>query len=338
MFSIPVAYSPSRACRTPSATRACALLGSNSSARSSSLRPRNVSPRSARAHPVKPSTSKSFGSSASARSAASDARCRAVAASAEQRHVGADCRPKREQRVCDREPGIGRDGQPELRDALLESVFAPAVDHDRADRLAIVRPGVEAVGAPPPDAGKLGAQQRRLQMRCELTRDLVLQRQGVAALRLVASGPELASVRFGKLRGDAQELIGGANASGDEVLHAQLVADPAQLVRRIPVEKRRCARDDEEARHAREQRRDILGQRVGEKARRRDPRTDWSKGSTAIEGRSAIGRQLTRRSALRSGSPRHPGAARRQSGSPCATPCGSAAAPRRCRRARGVPR
>ena len=103
-------------------------------------------------------------------------------------------------------------------------------------------------------------------MRCKLPRDLVLQRQRVAAFHLVASGPELASVRFGKLRGDAQELIGGAHASGDEILHAQLLADPAQLVRRIAVTKRRRARDDEEARHTREQRRDVLGQRVGEKA------------------------------------------------------------------------
>ena len=264
MLLMPSSNRPRLISVTPNAMWACALLGSSSSARSSIACPRSVSPISTSAQPAKPSTSEALGSMATARSASSRAvRSAAAISGTSDRLAPKPLMIERAAPAPVRTRGRSRSPAAIARATSADRLLAPALHRDGADRLAKMRPGVDIFGAPPPHRRKFRLGQRGLQLDDDPPRDLVLQIERVAAVDIVAAGPELvAAFRLDKLDRDPHLRLRAARAAGDDIADAELGADLPGVGRLAHVLERRRARDHEEARHAREQRDDVFGEPV----------------------------------------------------------------------------
>ena len=116
----------------------------------------------------------------------------------------------------------------------------------------------------------LGALVRRrldpaAQRRHDVRRHLVLDRENVLELAVVALGPDM---RFGlavdELDGDAHAVGGLAHASFHDVVDAEFLGDAARRHRLALVREDGVARDDQEVAKARQLGDDVLGQPVGE--------------------------------------------------------------------------
>ena len=200
-----------------------------------------------------------------------------------------------------------------------------------------MRPGVDVVGAPPAHRRKFRLGQRGLQLDDDLPRDLVLKVERVAAVDVVAAGPELvAAFRLDKLDGDPHLRFRAARAAGHHIADAELGADLPDFRRVARVQERRGAGDHEEAGHAGEQRDDVLGEPVDDQFERavvghvlerqhgdRRPVGDQLAAACLRHVRPTPARRR-RRARLRS--------PRRRSGSPCGEWCAAAPGSCRCRR------
>ena len=96
-------------------------------------------------------------------------------------------------------------------------------------------------------------------------RHLVLDREDVLEVAVVALGPEVAvGLGVDQLHGDADALARLAHAALDDVLHAELARDLLHVDRLALVLERRVARDHEQLAEARQLGDDVLGDAVGE--------------------------------------------------------------------------
>ena len=125
-------------------------------------------------------------------------------------------------------------------------------------------PSVEVVGRARKRANALCGQQSRLDDSGYAARDLVLHRENVAELAVVAFGPMVAAAyRVDELRGDAQALALTAHAAFEDVADTKLPANQADVGVLAFVLKGRVARDDEQPANARKSGDQVLGDAVG---------------------------------------------------------------------------
>ena len=146
---MPSSNRPKRTSDAPSATCACALLGSRTSARRSSSTPRSCSPMSAKAQPANPRTSEAFRSMTIARSASSRAPFLAASDIRDQRQVGSESIEQCQKCACQREVRVDdkcliHSGSGPLPDGLL----IPALHGDCACSLTKMRPRIDALDPP----------------------------------------------------------------------------------------------------------------------------------------------------------------------------------------------
>ena len=93
--------------------------------------------------------------------------------------------------------------------------------------------GVEAVGPLAFDPLDFGPTQARLDRADDRQRDLVLQREDVVELAVVALGPDVgAGRRIDELAGDAHAIRRLAHAAFEHVAHAEFAADLLHVDRR----------------------------------------------------------------------------------------------------------
>ena len=96
-------------------------------------------------------------------------------------------------------------------------------------------------------------------------RDLVLDREDVLELAVVALGPDVpVGLGIDQLHRDAHAVARLAHAALDHVLHAELRRHLLDADRAVLVHEGRVARDDEQVAKARERGDDVLGQAIGE--------------------------------------------------------------------------
>ena len=95
--------------------------------------------------------------------------------------------------------------------------------------------------------------------------DLVLNGEDVGEIAVVAVGPEVTAVfALDELRGDAHARAGLADAAFQDESDPEILAHPLHVHRPALVDKRRIARDDEQAGDLRQVGDDVLGDAIAE--------------------------------------------------------------------------
>ncbi len=126
-------------------------------------------------------------------------------------------------------------------------------------------PGIQAVRRLAPGAEILRRIELRLDRGDDGLGDLVLDREHVGELAVVALRPDVAAGRHViELRGDAHAVAAFAHAAFDHVADAELLRDLSDVHRLALVSERRVARDHEEPAQLGERRDDVLADAVGE--------------------------------------------------------------------------
>jgi hypothetical protein len=151
----------------------------------------------------------------------------------------------------------------EVGTRLVDGFVGPTLQRQRSHRLQVVAPGVDIVGVSAADERDLGPRQLGLELADDAARDRLLQVGRRLALALELARPQHApAVGLDQLRRHAQPRTDRAHAALDEVAHTELPRDRGQPLVTAAEFERRCARDDEEARHARKLRDHVLDQAV----------------------------------------------------------------------------
>ena len=176
-------------------------------------------------------------------------------------------------------PGLADDaGLPGVRVRVFRIELDRLVQH--AQRLGVRfarRPMVQHLAGEHVFVGRhvlgplaLGALVRRrldaaAQRRDDRRRHLVLDRENVLELAVVALGPDMRlGLAVDQLHGDAHAVAGLAHASLDHVVDAEFARDVLRLHRLALVGEDGVARDDQEVAEARQLGDDVFGQPVGE--------------------------------------------------------------------------
>ena len=151
--------------------------------------------------------------------------------------------------------------QQRLGDHIVLPRHAPVV-RQRAHHQV---PRVHAVRGLALGAKIFGGVKLRLDRRDDGLGDLVLHREHIGELAVVAFGPDVAAgCDVVELRGDPHPVAFLADAAFDHVADAELLGDLLQVDRLALVDERRVAGDDEEPAQLRQRGDDVLADAVGE--------------------------------------------------------------------------
>jgi len=152
-----------------------------------------------------------------------------------------------------------------LKELLCEGVILRAGFTEMPQTSLIGGPGVEASRRLAQSPVLLGIGNRWGDSDRHSLGDLVLQREDVGKIAVVALGPDvLAALGLDQLRGDADAIAGFAQAAFEHIAHTELASDLLHIDRAALVAEGRIARDDEQRRIARQRGDDVLGDPVGE--------------------------------------------------------------------------
>jgi hypothetical protein len=108
-------------------------------------------------------------------------------------------------------------------------------------------PGVQAIGRFAPGAKIFRSIDLRLDRRDDGLGDLILHREHIGEIAVVALGPDMAAgCDIVQLRGDADAVAALAHAAFEQVSHAKLLGDLLHVHGLALIRKRRVACDDEQ--------------------------------------------------------------------------------------------
>jgi hypothetical protein len=200
-------------------------------------------------------------------------------------------------------PGIARLHPERAAKQRLRLLVPPAVDPvDEIERPDHQPPGVDAVGLRVRGPEAFLRVKVRLDGGDDPLGDVVLDREDVAQLAVVAFGPDmLAGLRVDELARDPEPLPGRPDAALEHVAHPEIARDLADIHGPALVDEGRVARDHEEPAQPRERGDDVLAQSVGEEILRGiaaeiGERQDRDRGSGERLDRLAAALGLGRRS------------------------------------------